>query len=198
MDINISFYIYKETIRDNIKKTPCIPPEVVEAYKAVTHFKAGHNHMYVQEKKDPYQQWIPTQYRLTEEEMGHIMVDWEDEWKIQPKEVRPSEKEKLEVHEVDDEEEEGDTHKKGNDTDETTQKTTLRTNMKRKELEIGRSVPQWTKCKAVKEADIQALMEEYLEKIGDQVKEVTNDAFQRATQQHEEMNIHMQEQMDEF
>jgi hypothetical protein len=45
---------------------------------------------------------------------------------------------------------------------------------------------------------IQALTEEYLEKIGDQVKEVTDDAFQRATQQHEEMNKCMQAQMEEL
>jgi polyhydroxyalkanoate synthesis regulator phasin len=37
-----------------------------------------------------------------------------------------------------------------------------------------------------------------LEKIGDQVKEVIDDVFQRATQQQEEMNRHMQEQMEEL
>jgi hypothetical protein len=38
--------------------------------------------MYVQAKKDPNQEWFPTWYRLTEEEMGHIMEDWDDDWKI--------------------------------------------------------------------------------------------------------------------
>jgi hypothetical protein len=38
--------------------------------------------MYVQEKKDPNQEWFPTQYKLTEEEMGHIMEYWDDDWKI--------------------------------------------------------------------------------------------------------------------
>jgi hypothetical protein len=46
--------------------------------------------MYVQEKKDPDQQWLPTQYRLMEEEMGNIMLDWDDEWKIPPTETEPS------------------------------------------------------------------------------------------------------------
>jgi hypothetical protein len=46
--------------------------------------------MYVQVKKDPDQQWLPTQYRLTEEEMGNIMDDWDDEWKIPPTETEPS------------------------------------------------------------------------------------------------------------
>jgi hypothetical protein len=88
MDTNVAFYIYKETIRDNIERTPCILPQVVEAYKEVAHFKAGHHHMYVQVKKDPDQQWLPTQYRLTEEEMGNIMDDWDDEWNIPPIETR--------------------------------------------------------------------------------------------------------------
>jgi len=52
MDTNITFYIYKETIRDSIEKTPCILPQVVEAYTKVTCFKVGRDHMYVQVKKD--------------------------------------------------------------------------------------------------------------------------------------------------
>jgi hypothetical protein len=55
MDNNVSFYIYKETIRENIQRTPHIPSQVVEAYKAVVRFKVGCHHMYIQEKKDPDQ-----------------------------------------------------------------------------------------------------------------------------------------------
>jgi hypothetical protein len=40
--------------------------------------------MYVQAKKDPTQEWVPTWYRLTEEEMGQIMKYWDDDWKISP------------------------------------------------------------------------------------------------------------------
>lgn len=108
MDSNVTFYIYKETIRDNIERTSNIPPQVVEAYKAVVHFKAGCHHMYVQAKKDPDQQWLPTQYKLKEEEMGHIMVDWDDKWKIPPAEIGPSETQNPKIYEVDEEEEEGD------------------------------------------------------------------------------------------
>jgi hypothetical protein len=42
------------------------------------------------------------------------------------------------------------------------------------------------------------LTEEDWEKIGDQVKEVTDDAFQHVTHQEEEMHIQMQEQMVEL
>jgi len=39
---------------------------------------------------------------------------------------------------------------------------------------------------------IQALREEDFEKIGDQVKEVTNDSFRHVAQKHKEMNKRMQ------
>jgi polyhydroxyalkanoate synthesis regulator phasin len=45
---------------------------------------------------------------------------------------------------------------------------------------------------------MQALTKDDIEKIGDQVKEVIDDVFQHMTQQQEEMNRNMQEQMDEF
>ena len=77
--------------------------------------------MHVQEKKEPNQLWFPTQYRLTKEEMGHIMVDWDEEWKNRLAEVEPSEKKNPKFHEVYDEGEEGDTQEKGNGTSETTQ-----------------------------------------------------------------------------
>jgi len=52
---------------------------------------------------------VPTQYRLTKEEMGHIMVDWDEEWKTRLAEVEPSEKKKPKFHEDYDEGEERDT-----------------------------------------------------------------------------------------
>jgi hypothetical protein len=123
MDNNVTFYMYKETIRDNIVRTLCIQPHMVEAYKAVVHFKEGHHHMYVQAKKDPDRQWLRTQYKLTEEDMGHIMVDWDDEWKIPLTEVEPSTKKNPKVHEIDEEEEGGDDHDRGKGLEEKTQQT---------------------------------------------------------------------------
>jgi hypothetical protein len=37
---------------------------------------------------------------LKEEDMGKIMVYWEDEWNIPPVETGPSEKYNLKIHEV--------------------------------------------------------------------------------------------------
>jgi hypothetical protein len=86
---------------------------VVKAYNAVVHFKEGIHHIYVQAKKDPNQQWLPTRYRLTEEEMGHIMEDLDDHWKIprpgtkKSVETRQSDKQNSKVQDIDDDEEEG-------------------------------------------------------------------------------------------
>jgi hypothetical protein len=108
LDNNITFYIYKEVIRQCIQDTPCILPQVVEAYKEVVCFKEGHHHMYIQVKRDPTQEWLTMRYRVTEEEMGHIMEDWDAEWKIPMIETEQPETQHPEVEEVgDDEEEEG-------------------------------------------------------------------------------------------
>jgi hypothetical protein len=50
--------------------------------------------MYVQVKKDPNQEWFPTWYMLTKEDMGYIMEDWVVYWKIPPIETE-SEKPKM-------------------------------------------------------------------------------------------------------
>jgi hypothetical protein len=54
---------------------------------------------------------------------------------------------------------------------------------KRKDIDKGKSLPKRKKRKVVKDSNIQALTEDDLENIGDQVKEVKVDAFQHATQQ---------------
>jgi hypothetical protein len=62
--------------------------------------KEGHRHIYVQENNFPYQQSFPTQYRLTEEEMGNIMSDWDDEWNIPTIEKEPSKQPNLKVYDI--------------------------------------------------------------------------------------------------
>jgi hypothetical protein len=52
--------------------------------------------------------------------MGHIMVDWDNEWNIPPAENWPSEKKISQVQEIDDDEEEGVKEERGNDIEETT------------------------------------------------------------------------------
>jgi DNA-binding protein YbaB len=58
---------------------------------------------------------------------------------------------------------------------------------------MGKAVPQCKKRKVLREPSVQALTEDDLEKIADQVKEATNEAFECATQQQEEMHLDMQE-----
>lgn len=35
--------------------------------------------MYVQERRDPNQEWLPTTYKLTEENVSMIVADWDKE-----------------------------------------------------------------------------------------------------------------------
>jgi hypothetical protein len=42
--------------------------------------------MYIQAKRNPNQEWLTMRYRVTEKEMGHIIEDWDPEWKIPMKE----------------------------------------------------------------------------------------------------------------
>lgn len=38
--------------------------------------------MYVQERRDPNQEWLPTTYKLTEENVSMIVAYWDKEWKV--------------------------------------------------------------------------------------------------------------------
>jgi hypothetical protein len=106
LDNNITFYIYKEVIWENIQNSLCILPQIVEDYKGIACFKAERHHMYIQAKKDSDRQWLPCRYRLTEVDVGHIVEDWEDEWKTLVLEVEKPKTQHPEVEEVEDDEEE--------------------------------------------------------------------------------------------
>jgi len=56
--------------------------QLVETYQDIGSFKEGMHHMYIQAKRDPAHQWLPTSYRLTTDDVFLINDDWEDEWKI--------------------------------------------------------------------------------------------------------------------
>jgi hypothetical protein len=106
LDNNIMFYVYKEVIQMSIQNTPCILPQVVEAYKGIACFKDGRHHMYIQAKKDPEQQWLSCRYKLTEVDVGQIIEDWEDEWKTPVPEAEQSEPQQSENRRNKDDEEE--------------------------------------------------------------------------------------------
>jgi len=75
---------------------------------------------------------LPTQYKITKEEMGHITVDRDKEWTIPLTETGPPKKKNLKIHKVDEDEEEGYDQGKGKGPKETTQLTTPRNDGKRK------------------------------------------------------------------
>jgi hypothetical protein len=50
--------------------------------------------MYIQDKRDLMRQWLPTRYKLTEEDVCLISNDWDKEWKIPTEEMgQPNEEE---------------------------------------------------------------------------------------------------------
>jgi adenine-specific DNA methylase len=69
------------------------------------------------------------------------------------------------------------------------------TREKRKEVYRGTIVPQCKKRKATKETTMQVLTEDYLQRIADQVKEATDEAFDHMTQQEEKRHSYMQAQI---
>jgi hypothetical protein len=40
------------------------------------------HHMYIQEKRGPARQWLPTSYKLTTSDVCLIENDWEEDWKV--------------------------------------------------------------------------------------------------------------------
>jgi hypothetical protein len=73
LDNKIEFYLYKEMIRECIQDTPRIFPQLVGAYKPIARFMADHHHMYMQAKKYLREEWIKSNYKITEEDIHLIM-----------------------------------------------------------------------------------------------------------------------------
>jgi hypothetical protein len=71
-----------DAIKYTIAHTPSITAETIETYRDIVRFKEGMHHMYVQAKKDPARQWLPTHYRLTTDDLCLIANNWEVEWKL--------------------------------------------------------------------------------------------------------------------
>jgi hypothetical protein len=63
-------------------------------------FKADHHHLYIQEKKDPREEWLAMKYRITEEDMGLIMEDWDVDWKIPSIDTEKLEMQQLDIEEI--------------------------------------------------------------------------------------------------
>jgi hypothetical protein len=40
------------------------------------------HHIYVQEKKDPREEWVQMKYKITKEDIQLIMQDWDLDWKV--------------------------------------------------------------------------------------------------------------------
>jgi hypothetical protein len=52
------------------------------------------HHIYIQDKRDPTCQWLPTSYKVTEEDVSLISNDWDENWKVPAEETEhPDEEE---------------------------------------------------------------------------------------------------------
>jgi hypothetical protein len=123
------------------------------------------------------------------------MEDWDDDWKIPTTNREHSKKQNPEVQDIDEYEEEGEEQEKGNGTGKKTQKTVLHTGEKRKDEDTRKESTWHKKRKVVREPIVQALVEDDLDKIENQVKETTDEAFERMTKQKEERHLDMQAQI---
>ena len=64
-----------------VETTIRITEEAIIDYQDVLGCRANMNHLYVEANNDPVQQELPTDYRLTVDEVHAIINDWEDDWK---------------------------------------------------------------------------------------------------------------------
>jgi hypothetical protein len=56
--------------------------------------------MYIQAKRDPACQWLPTSYKLTMDDVCLIANDWEDDWKVPGEQTKhPDEEEEQDKEE---------------------------------------------------------------------------------------------------
>jgi hypothetical protein len=58
-----------------VAETWRIQPEVVEEYKNIAKFKTSRHNMWIEEKKDPWKEWLQMRYCITAEEVQWEMKD---------------------------------------------------------------------------------------------------------------------------
>lgn len=68
--------------KKTIMNVPHIPSQVIQAYKLVMRFEVSIQHVYMQTKADPKQEWMPCQYKLDQKIVEGIVNDQTLEWKI--------------------------------------------------------------------------------------------------------------------
>jgi len=82
MEKNIDFFLYAERIWYSIQNALFMFPKIVEAYVPVMEFHAYMHHMYIKSRKDPSEEWFQMKYKITEEDIQLVMLDWEPNWKL--------------------------------------------------------------------------------------------------------------------
>jgi hypothetical protein len=73
---------YYNDLHENITKTWWITPEVVTQYQGITNFKVTRYKVWIQERKDPENEWLQLRYYVKEEDIEMTIKDWHDDWRI--------------------------------------------------------------------------------------------------------------------
>ena len=61
--------------------TPKIEVVLVKLYRKSIIFHAGPHYIIFQPRWDPHNQWLVTEFRLTEDEIENIVQEWTEEWR---------------------------------------------------------------------------------------------------------------------
>jgi hypothetical protein len=73
---------YYNKLHENITNTWWITPEVVAQYQGITNLKVTRYTVWIQECKDPENEWLQLRYCVKEEDIEMAIKDWHDDWRI--------------------------------------------------------------------------------------------------------------------
>ena len=59
---------------------PRLPNYAVAKYQWLIQFAIGPHSIYIQAWRDPEKQWIPMDYKVTDEELDAIVQEWPTKW----------------------------------------------------------------------------------------------------------------------
>jgi hypothetical protein len=65
-----------------VAKTWRKPLEVVEEHKNIENFQVSKHNVWIQDKRDPKNNWFHMRHCLTGEEFQWVLKYWPDEWKV--------------------------------------------------------------------------------------------------------------------
>ena len=78
---NTDFYLHADVPMHRIGNQSWIVAETVQRFRNNIMFYAGVHHIHLQPRQDPQNQWLATEFWITEEDIETISQDWPEEWR---------------------------------------------------------------------------------------------------------------------